>query len=204
MLAVIFTVFSLSLIAGVTPGPLMTLIITETLRHGRSNGLKIALAPLLTDLPIMLAGVLILSKLEHLNILLGFISLFGACYLMYLAYGSIKVKDVHFEAKSSRQSIFKGIIANFLNPNPYIFYFSILAPLIVKGMKENFLFGPLEVFVFLGVFVLILSTIALSAHAAKRFISGKGFVYTIRLLGVLLFFFALIFLKDGLHFWGLV
>jgi threonine/homoserine/homoserine lactone efflux protein len=197
---VLLTSFFLAFIAAITPGPLMTLIIAETLKYGRATGIKIALAPLLTDLPIMLASFFILSKLEHLNLLLGFISLLGACYLIYLAYGSITIKDVQLQPVSSSQSILKGIIANFLNPNPYIFYFSTLAPLAVKGMKLHFWLGPLSVFIFLGTFVLLLITIALSVHAARRFIRSQGYIYAIRLLGVLLFCFALLFIKDGIHF----
>lgn len=200
----IFTIFFLSAIAAITPGPLMALIISETLRHGKGNGIKIALAPLITDLPIMLLGILVLSKLEHLDTLLGFISLLGAGYLMYLAYENVTIKAVHLEKVPKSKSIAKGIIANFLNPNPYIFYFSILGPLAVKGMKENFLFGPLSVVVFLGVFVLILIGIVLTVHAAKRFVSSKRYIYTIRFLGVLLFFFALMFLRDSLEFFGVI
>lgn len=197
---IVFTSFFLALIAAITPGPLMALIIAETLKHGKANGVKIALAPLLTDLPIMLGSFFILSKLEHLNLLLGLISLAGAGYLLYLAYGSITIKEVQLQPVSGNKSILKGIVANFLNPNPYIFYFSILAPLAVKGMKLHFWLGPLSVFIFLGTFVLLLIGIALSVHAARRFISSQGYIYAIRVLGVLLLFFALVFLKDGLHF----
>lgn len=40
-------------IAGISPGPLLTLVITETITHNKSEGIKIAIAPLITDLPIL-------------------------------------------------------------------------------------------------------------------------------------------------------
>ncbi|MCD6225405.1 MAG: hypothetical protein J7K32_07820 [Deltaproteobacteria bacterium] len=43
----------LGLSAGLIPGPLLTLVISETLRHNIKAGIKIAVAPLLTDLPII-------------------------------------------------------------------------------------------------------------------------------------------------------
>ena len=48
-------IFGLS--AGFAPGPLLTLVITQTLKHNIKEGVKVALAPLLTDLPIILAAL---------------------------------------------------------------------------------------------------------------------------------------------------
>ena len=44
----------LGLTAGLSPGPLLTLVITETLKHSRAAGIKIAVAPLITDVPIII------------------------------------------------------------------------------------------------------------------------------------------------------
>lgn len=200
----ISTVLVLSLISAITPGPLFALLLSETLKHGKSSGIQIALAPLFTDLPIMLAGIFILSKLEGLNLLLGLISLCGAVYLAYLAYGSIRTENIKLETEEKKMSLLKGIIANFLNPNPYIFYFSVLGPIVIKGMKENFLLGPLSVFIFLGVFVLLMIIIVLSVHAAKQFFSSKKYVYVIRILGFVLLYFSFTFFRDSLQFFGIV
>ena len=39
--------------AGVSPGPLFALVIAETLHHGTKAGLRVALVPLVTDMPIV-------------------------------------------------------------------------------------------------------------------------------------------------------
>jgi len=44
----------LGLAAGFSPGPLTVLVIGETLRHGLRSGLQVAIAPILTDIPIIL------------------------------------------------------------------------------------------------------------------------------------------------------
>jgi hypothetical protein len=44
-------IFGLS--AGLAPGPLLMLVISDTLRHGIKAGVKVALAPVITDLPII-------------------------------------------------------------------------------------------------------------------------------------------------------
>jgi hypothetical protein len=41
----------LGLSAGFAPGPLLTLVISETLQHNINSGVKVALAPIITDLP---------------------------------------------------------------------------------------------------------------------------------------------------------
>ncbi|MCX9013779.1 MAG: hypothetical protein OIN89_03135 [Candidatus Methanoperedens sp.] len=40
------------LTSGISPGPLLTLVISETLKNGSSGGMKVAVAPLITDIPI--------------------------------------------------------------------------------------------------------------------------------------------------------
>ena len=62
-------------------------------------------------------------------------------------------------------SIKKGIIANLLNPSPYIFWFSIGAPTIVKAFKEGFSNAILFLFVFY--FVLVGSKIVIAVITGK-------------------------------------
>jgi len=42
---------------GLSPGPTMTLVVAQTLRHGLREGLKVAIAPLLTDAPIVILAI---------------------------------------------------------------------------------------------------------------------------------------------------
>ncbi len=53
--ALIVTAAFLGLSGGLTPGPLLTLVVSETLKYGTQAGIKVSLAPLLTDTPIILA-----------------------------------------------------------------------------------------------------------------------------------------------------
>ena len=79
---IIGTILRLS--AGFAPGPLLALVISETLQHGKKAGVKVALAPVLTDLPIIAITLLILAKLSEFSLILGLISLTGACFILYL------------------------------------------------------------------------------------------------------------------------
>jgi len=80
------------LAAGTSPGPLLALVFSETLKYGKEEGVKIAVSPLITDLPIVLFVLLVLSNLIEYDLVIGVISLFGACYLIYLGFESLRVK----------------------------------------------------------------------------------------------------------------
>ena len=120
-LTYITTGFLLGL-TGLIPGPLLTLVISETLKHGTKAGIKIAVSPLVTDLPIILVTILIMSRLTDTDYILGVIAFGGSIFLVYLAYESFSFKGVGSEINMQTDVIKKGIIANFLNPSPYIFW----------------------------------------------------------------------------------
>ena len=48
--------------AGLAPGPLLALGIAQTLRFGAGQGVRVALAPLITDLPIIVGCVLLVGS----------------------------------------------------------------------------------------------------------------------------------------------
>jgi len=54
----------LGLSAGFAPGPLLTLVISETLQYDLKAGVKVALAPIITDLPIIIFTLFILVNLS--------------------------------------------------------------------------------------------------------------------------------------------
>ena len=52
--ALVSAALLLGLGEGIKPGPLNTLVITETLQHDWRSGTKVALSPLITDAPIII------------------------------------------------------------------------------------------------------------------------------------------------------
>ena len=108
-------VFGLS--GGFTPGPLTMLVISQSLRYGVGEGCKIALAPILTDLPIVLITIFIVSQLSDVQVVLGIISILGGMFLVYLGYEGFTFKGAETDFESINPDSFKkGMIANFLNP----------------------------------------------------------------------------------------
>ncbi len=195
-------IFGLS--GGFMPGPLLTLVISETLRHGIKSGVKVAVAPLLTDAPIILLTIYMLSLLNDIMFIMGIIAICGALFISWLGFESVKFKGVEINADNAEpQSIKKGIIANLLNPSPYMFWFTIGAPVILKALN----IGTLPVLYFIiGLYVPLVGAkilIAITVGKSAFFLKSRNYIYTIRFLGIVLFFFAFLFFKDGLKFLGL-
>jgi threonine/homoserine/homoserine lactone efflux protein len=76
----------LGLTAGMSPGPLLALVISQTLSYGKKEGTKVALAPLITDTPIIFATFLVGARFAGDSPVLGLLSLAGTVYIGYLAW----------------------------------------------------------------------------------------------------------------------
>ncbi|MCK4655143.1 MAG: LysE family transporter [Candidatus Cloacimonetes bacterium] len=188
----------IGLTAGLSPGPLLTLVISETLIHGRKNGVKVALAPLFTDTPIIIITVFIFIQLKDMNTVLGFISIAGGLFLAYLGYENLKVKESQFQMKPVKdQSLKKAIITNALSPHPYIFWLSVGGSFLVKGnVSECCLF-------LLGFYLLLIGSkiaVAFLTDKGKSLLKSRYFIYLIRALGFVLLVFSMILIKSGIDY----
>lgn len=124
--------------AGLSPGPLLTLVITETLQHGRGAGIRVALAPLVTDVPIVAACVLLVSSLSGSRSVLGVLALVGALFVGYLGVDSLRARPPDADATAApHRSLLKGVVANVLNPHPYLFWIGVGAPLLLRAWTDG-------------------------------------------------------------------
>jgi len=82
------------LMAGISPGPLLALVISETLNHSRKEGIKVAIAPLITDLPIIILTWFVFSGLAKFDTVLNIISLAGGVFLVFIGYETLMVKEM--------------------------------------------------------------------------------------------------------------
>ena len=191
------------LAAGISPGPLFALVISETLRHGKREGIKVALVPLLTDIPIVILTLFVLSKLSNSDIALGIIAILGGGFVCYLAYESIRIKGLEIDIQEQKpQSIRKGIFANILNPHPYIFWLTIGA----TSMQNALHAGITALVAFIVAFYVLLVGskigVALIVDKSRDFLKNKAYIWIMRILGLVLLGFADFFIRDGLEFLG--
>jgi len=194
----------LGLSAGLSPGPMLTLVIFQTLKHGTKEGVKVALAPLLTDAPIVIVSLFLLARMSNMKSVLGILSIFGSIYLFYLAYESIRFKGADLNHVTVKpQSIKKGVMVNFLNPNPYMFWISIGGPLVLKASQVHIAAS----FIFIVPFYVLLvgskCLVAVISGNSRGFLKSNHYIFTIRALGCILVVFGIIFLKDGMKYFGI-
>ena len=193
------------LAAGISPGPLLALVITETIRHDTKTGMLVALAPIITDLPVVALSIFVLSRFSASKIVLGVISIAGCLFISYLAFESITVKDIESSLKKGGvDSLRKGVITNLLSPHPYLFWITVGAPTAVKASRAG-LFAPT---LFIAGFYLLLVgskiVVALLVGKSKVFLSSRIYVYIVRVLGFILIVFAVLFLREGLKLLGVL
>lgn len=188
--------------SGITPGPLLTLVISETLMKNKKEGIKVAVSPLFTDIPIILMTALILSKISNFNLIIGLISISGSIFLCYLAYGNLFFKKPATGNIERSRSFEKGIMVNLLNPHPYLFWFTVGAPTLLRAREVSVYAAILFI---TGFYIFLLGSkilIVLTVDRYRNFLESRIYEYLVKLTGILLLFFAFVFLKDGLKFFG--
>ncbi len=189
------------LMAGISPGPLLALVISETLSHGRKEGIKIAFAPLITDLPIILLTWFVFSRLAQFDTALNIISLAGGLFLAFIGYETLRAQGISAEIADIRpRSLNKGIAANMLNPHPYLFWLTVGIPTAFKAMEISL--AAFIFFFFLFYLMLVGSKviIAILADRSRSFLPGKTLRIAMQILAVTLFTFAIIFFYNGIKF----
>ncbi|HEU5361083.1 MAG TPA: LysE family translocator [Candidatus Deferrimicrobiaceae bacterium] len=191
---------ALGLSAGISPGPLLALVISQTMKHGSKEGAKVAAAPLITDVPIIIGSTALVVNLSRYGSLFGFLSLAGGCFLVFLAYENFRTGGLEMgNDRQEPKSLIKGAIVNALSPYPYLFWITVGAPMMVRGSSEGLLSPLLFIVGFLGCLVGSKIALAVFVGKSKPYLTGKPYVYAMRVLGVALLVFAFFLFRDGVH-----
>lgn len=199
MIAMLGAGVTLGLSAGFSPGPLLALVVSQTVRHGFREGAKVACAPLVTDFPIIFLSVLILSRLSAYRGILGLVSVLGGMFLVYLAYENMKTTGMEVVGEEEPRSLLKGAVVNAINPHPYVFWMTVGGPLILRGASESLFYPFLFVGSFLGCLVGSKMMLAIAVGRSRHFLAGKPYVYITRVLGLALLVFAFVLFRDGVR-----
>ncbi len=188
----------LGLSAGFSPGPLLALVISETINHNFKAGAKVAVAPLLSDTPIILLCLYVLSRFAQSNMILAVISFIGAVYIFYLGFSGFKVSSyVQSTDTPESNSLLKGVVVNLFNPSPYLFWLTVGSSIMINALKSGIYF----LLLFLaGFYVCLVGSkllVAALTGQSKTFITGKAYIYINRILAILLILLAFVVAYDG-------
>jgi threonine/homoserine/homoserine lactone efflux protein len=186
---------ALGLAAGISPGPLFALVISESLLYGRKEGIRVALAPLVTDAPIILITYFIMQQLRTLDLVIGVISVAGALFLFYLGYINLRITELNIVFDEQKNnSLKKAILTNLLSPHPYIFWLTVGGSFLGKGKLAT---GSLFVAGFYLMLVGSKIILALLSAGAKDYLKSEGFLVVVRLTGVVMIVFGVFLLNNG-------
>jgi len=125
--------------AAAQPGPFQTYILSQTLSTGWKRTLPAALAPLVSDGPIIVLCLLVLSQVPIW--LQRFLYIAGGLFIFYPAYGkyrSWKNFDSNIPSEPGiQQSVLKAALVNALSPGPYIYWSLVTGPILLNGWRET-------------------------------------------------------------------
>ncbi len=126
-----------------TPGPLQTFFIAQTVKHGWRRTLPAALAPLLSDAPIVLLVLFVLSRVP--NSFQRILHLVSGLFILYLARGAYIAWRDYDPADLARpvsdRTLLKATAMNLINPNPYIYWSLVAGPAFLAGWHETPAYG---------------------------------------------------------------
>jgi threonine/homoserine/homoserine lactone efflux protein len=125
--------------AAAQPGPSQTYIISQCLSRGWRRTLPMALAPLLSDGPIIALSLLALSRLP--DWWQRFLHITSGLFLLYLAYGAF-LSWRRFDAteltaaQPPTHGVLKATLMNALSPGPYLFWSLVTGPILLAGWRQ--------------------------------------------------------------------
>jgi threonine/homoserine/homoserine lactone efflux protein len=125
--------------AAVQPGPFLAYLVSLALRSGWRRALPAVLAPLLSDGPIIVLVLIVLSSVPPWWIQL--LRFAGGFFILYLAAGALRSwrhpETVALSDHPDRKGVFRAVLLNLLNPSPYVYWGLVGGPLLLSGWRET-------------------------------------------------------------------
>lgn len=156
MLLYLLQGLTLGFSAAASPGPFQAYLLSQTLKNGWRRTLPAALAPLLSDGPIIALVLLALTQTPAW--FLKMLQIAGGLFLLYLARGAYRdSKTADFTQQVTeepvQQSLLQATLVNALNPNPYIFWSVVAGPILLEGWRQSARLGMSFVIGFYGTLI---------------------------------------------------
>jgi len=126
--------------AAVQPGPFQAYLVSQTLTRGWRRALPVALAPLVSDGPIVALVLLVLIRIPMA--VQRFLYLAGGLFVLYLGWNAFRAwRDFDVAApaavQSDRRNVLDAALVNALNPGPYLYWSLVAGPIFLAGWRET-------------------------------------------------------------------
>ena len=193
---------ALGFTAAASPGAFQAFLVGSTLNRGWRGGVPVALAPLLSDPPVVLLILLLLDQLPPA--FLRVVSVSGGAFALYLAWGLWrgwrKGENPGRSAGFPNQAgslLWRAALMNLLSPGVYTFWTLVNGPLLLGALRQSGWHGLSFVLGFYSTFVGGMLLLVFAFHQARRL--GPPLIRTLTLLSLLILLgFALYLLWRGL------
>lgn len=154
MTAVLLQGALLGLSAAMLPGPFQAYVLGESARRGWRRTLPIATAPLVSDGPVLLVVFLLVSRFSEA--VLQSMRVAGGLFALYLALSAWRwLRRPESDDGRSYGGVLRGAMMNLLNPNPWLFWGLVGAPLVVAAWKQ----APPNALLFMLAFYAVMITV---------------------------------------------
>lgn len=180
---------ALGLASGLTPGPLLTYTIVATLRGGWRAGVSVGSAPLITDAPIIAFALLVLHFLpaDALRVL----GIIGGLFVIYLGIETARsaqhVDEIQLDTSVNvRREMGRGVLVNFLNPNPYLFWGTVGGPMLIQAYREQTIGAVAFLVIFYALLVGSHVGLAVLVHRQRGWLQGVWYRRTLWALAIML------------------
>lgn len=195
----------IGLAAGVSPGPLLVLVITSTLHGGLRHGLAVAAAPLLSDLVVVTAVLLVLRELDPS--VLGWLGVVGGVLVVVVGLQTVRESRGASLAPGSaegapplRTALGRAALVNLLSPHPWLSWITVLGPLTVSFWRAGEVAGVAVVAGFYLTLVGSKAALAVVVAHGRRWLTEAGYRRTVAAAGaVLVVLGALMVVEFGRH-----
>ena len=128
--------------AGVSPGPLLVLVVTSAIRGGWVAGVLASCAPLVTDVVVVALTVLVLDALP--GAALAGIALVGAAFVLWTGVRTVVesrtatlVPPGTVPPGAVARALGQAAVVNLLSPHPWVFWATVMGPLSVATWREG-------------------------------------------------------------------
>lgn len=173
-----------------TPGPFQAFLLSQTIKNGWRRTLPAALAPLVSDGPIIFLVLLILTQTS--TRLLNILQILGGLFILYLAWGALKSArkmddSLAVEEEAAGQNFLKAALMNMLSPGPYLFWGLIAGPIVIEAWRQSPALGLSFVLGFyltlIGGFAAFIIVLGKASQFGPKVSKILGYVAAIALLG---------------------
>lgn len=192
----------LGVVEGLKPGPLLTMVIRETLSGGLRAGVWTAAAPIFSDGPLVILSLFAAAWIATNPSVLLAITVAGALFLAKMGLECFRLEPLApgtIEAGLPKDSFLRGVVTNLLNPNVYVFWFLIGGPLMASVVDEELLAPVAYAVSFLVTLMLTKVGVAYAIHRASGDLSITAYKRLLAGCGMVMLGFSVFYAFDAYH-----